>query len=281
MGIKKNGVEVRNTALDFFERLIFRYPRSLQEAYPQIEEVEKIQYGYSDVWQEIFISINEIMICFPFVLILIFAPVISFDKQCGVYPFILTLKYGRRKLIKEKTWACLMLANIVFFVVMTVLCGSYLLRYGLCGYDTSIQYGLWNAFLRSDCLVTYGYLLLHTLFFDWMVINTLVLIILLVSKKTSRSFASMGISFAIMYLGNIEVINNILSGAVPTVKRIFSFLPINALNIIQVALVPMIKWGDIRIYWFYVLEITYVAGFVLFYIWLMGQEHRKNIKRVV
>ncbi len=58
----------------------------------------------------------------------------------------------------------------------------------------------------------------------------------------------MGISFAIMYLGNIEVINNILSGAVPTVKRIFSFLPINALNIIQVALVPMIKWGDIRIY---------------------------------
>ncbi len=116
----------------------------LMEAYPQIEEVEKIQYGYSDVWQEIFISINEIMICFPFVLILIFAPVISFDKQCGVYPFILTLKYGRRKLIKEKTWACLMLVNIVFFVVMMVLCGSYLC--GMVCVDMirafSVEYGM-------------------------------------------------------------------------------------------------------------------------------------------
>ena len=117
-----------------------------------------------------------------------------------------------------------MLANIVFFVVMMVLCGSYLFRYGLCGYDTGIQCGVWYVFYRSDCLVTYGYFLLHTLFLDWVIINTLVLIILLVSKKTSSPFASMGISFAIMYLGNIEVINNILSGAVPTVKRIFSFL---------------------------------------------------------
>ena len=84
-----------------------------------------------------------------------------------------------------------------------------------------------------------------------------------------------------MYLGNIEVIYNILSGAVPTVKRIFSFLPINALNIIQVASVPTIKWGDIRIYWFYVLEITYVAGFALFYVWLMDQEDRKNNNKAV
>ena len=98
------------------------------------------------------------------------------------------------------------------------------LRYGLCGYDTGIQCGVWYVFYRSDCLVTYGYFLLHTLFLDWVIINTLVLIIILVSKKTSSPFASMGISFAIMYLGNIEVINNILSGAVPTVKRIFSFL---------------------------------------------------------
>ena len=283
VGIKKNGVEVRNTTLKLFEQLIFWYPRSLQEAYPQleIEELEKIQYGYSDVWQHIFISIKEVMVCFPFVLILIVAPVISFDKQCGVYPFILTLKYGRRKLIKEKTWACLMLANIVFFVVMMVLCGSYLFRYGLCGYDTGIQCGVWYVFYRSDCLVTYGYFLLHTLFLDWVIINTLVLIILLVSKKTSSPFASMGISFAIMYLGNIEVIYNILSTSVPIVKRIFSFFPVNALNILQVALVPTIKWGDIRIYWFYVLEITYVAGFVLFYVWLMGQEDRKNNNKAV
>ena len=82
VGIKKNGVEVRNTTLTLFERLIFRYPRSLQEAYPQLEteELEKIQYGYSDVWQHIFIGIKEVMVCFPFVLILIVAPVISFDK---------------------------------------------------------------------------------------------------------------------------------------------------------------------------------------------------------
>lgn len=155
------------------------------------------------------------------------------------------------------------------------------LRYGLCGYDTSIQCGVWYVFYRSDCLVTYGYFLLHTLFLDWVIINTLVLIILLVSKKTSGPFASMGISFAIMYLGNIEVIYNILSTSVPIVKRIFSFFPVNALNILQVALVPTIKWGDIRIYWFYVLEITYVAGFVLFYVWLMGQEDRKNNNKAV
>lgn len=269
-----------NTTLGFFEKLIFHYPRSLQDAYPQIEEIEKIQYGYSDVWQEIFISIKSIMAFFPFIFILIFSPVISFDKQCGVHPFILTLRYGRRKLIKEKTGACLILANIAFFFVITLLCGTFFLRYGLYGYDTSIQCGFWYVFLRSDCMVTYGYLLLHTIFLDWVIINTLVLVILLVSKKTPSPFASMGISFAIMYLGNLEVINNIVS--TPFVTRIFSFLPVNALNILGVALVPTIKLGNIDIYWFYILEISYVIAFIFFYVWLMRQEYKnKSINKVV
>lgn len=264
-----------NTTLDYFE-IVFSEQSIKSVQLPDKIDYRDLNFGYSDSWKSLFMNIDSVMQVLPFIFISIFVSVFSYERECGIDQLIATSKHGGHDIVFKKFKACFLILNFIIAFTYLLLFGFMFFRYGLIGYDTSIQCGSWTIFMKSELHFNFFELLVHNFIVNFFVLNVLLLIIFRVSISSDNTFKAAIIVFLFVYFFDITVIHNICDNKI--VDLIISFMPINALRSWQVTILPTIELGDIRIYWIYILESIEAIIFV-FLLYRLININSKNVYR--
>jgi len=237
---------------------------TVENAYPYATSA--LTYGFSAGWETFLRKRLQIMTVFPLILMVLFCPLFPYEYQCGMSSVLLTTKNGKIKSAKAKILIAFIITNITFLVVTGLQALLYYIRYGIEGYDTSIQVGLYNYFNLSALSFNYLDLSLNTLFLNLLGINMILLIIIGVSIKSYNSIQSLLISVLLCYSFSPELISRIFSNM--TAFYVISLHPINSLDTKNIACLDYVDFLGRENAWINFLQIFYIVliGLGLFYV---------------
>lgn len=228
---------------------------TVEEAYPHIDF--SLTYGYSDSWETFLYSYFGLVSAFSFFIVIVFSPLFSYENHCGMSAIVHTAPYGKIKCARAKILMSVMVANIVFAIVTLVMAAGFLVRYGMCGYDTSIQIGRTGYFYSSQLPMNYLELSIHYLLLSIVCVNVILLIVLIISLKSRTMVQALIVSFAALYIFDQTAVYAVIKSDKPF--YFLSLFPVNVMKITSVVsdFAPVSVFGC-QLQWLYFTEVFYL-----------------------
>ncbi|MCM1105207.1 MAG: hypothetical protein NC409_14020 [Clostridium sp.] len=227
----------------------------LAAAYPHIDF--PLTYGYSDSWETFLYSYFKLVSVFSFFIVVVFSPLFSYETHCGMAAIVHTAPCGKIKCARVKILMSVMITNIAFVIVTLIMAAGFLIRYGMCGYDTSIQIGRFGYFYKSQIPMNYLELSIHYLLLSMLCVNMILLIVLIVSLKSRAMLQALIASLAALYIFDQTAVYAVIKSDRPF--YFLSLFPVNALKITSVVsdFDPVTIFGR-QLQWIYLVEIFYL-----------------------
>ncbi len=266
------GEEIRNTTYSYFESFFHIGDEnylSVAQAYPDYEG--ELYYGYSDNWQALLTSVEDFLKLFVLFIVIMVAPLFSWERECNMTELLQTAKNGGRRLVSCKVKMVYAIMNCILVVMLIFICVSHLVKMGWSGFNTSIQCGIMPYFSLSALKCSYGELLLYTVFLGIIACNSILTIVLLSSLKARKSLYAVMKSIFVMYVFSFSIWQNITNNG--NINRLLSLFPINALDIYK--LTNAVSFGLNGAMHFVLLVVYHLVFFLITFTIL-----RKKIKRI-
>lgn len=228
------GSDTTNSTYDYFISLFGidnEDYNSVKEVYP--DYTGDLIYGFADNWKALWTTISRLSSLFPLFIIIMAAPLFSYERECNMKEMLSASKNGKFILKSVKIKAAYIVMNSVLAVCLLLILAVYLFQYGIEGYNTSIQCGYMTFFDISIMECSYLQLVIHTVLLLICGCNLLLSVIIVISLKTERSFISFGVSLVITYIFSYRVVHSFTSSSLA--DAVFAFIPINVSNVMVIA----------------------------------------------
>ncbi|MCM1539357.1 MAG: hypothetical protein NC254_13285 [bacterium] len=213
--------------------------------------------GYSDSWETFLYSYFKLISVFSFFIVVVFSPLFSYETHCGMSAVVHTAPCGKIKCARVKILMSVMITNIAFVIVTLMMAVGFLIRYGMCGYDTSIQIGRFGYFYKSQIPINYLGLSIHYILLSILCVNMILLNVLIISLKSRTMIQALITSLAVLYIFDQTAVYAVIKSEKPF--YFLSLFPVNALKITSVVsdFDPVTIFGC-QVQWIYLIEIFYL-----------------------
>lgn len=228
---------------------------SVAELFPDI--TFPLTFGNAWWWVDALDELQSNIKYIPIFIVAAFAPLFSWERDCGMLPILLGCKNGREKCTRAKVLVAFLITNLLFLIVSVLSFARLFLLSGVTGYDTSVQ--IWKTIL-GNCPVpmTFGCLALHSLLISFLSLNFILLLVLCAAFRAKNPLTVMGVAIGLLYVIRIDTVSVIFNSL--TADRIVSLLPLNVIDAINSAdNLSSITIGSLQVPWMYILEIIYVV----------------------
>lgn len=256
------GFDVCNTTYDYFEAY-FNISKEdylkVKEAYPNYKG--DLFYGFSDNWRALWSSLCDFLNLVPLFIVIMAASIFSYERECEMAEILSVAKYGGNSLAKYKIQAVFIVMNFVLIFDLLLMFVIHFVKYGMEGYDTSIQCSSISYFPVSGLVCSYGQLVFHTVFIGILACNVILVIVIAISMRVRKSWVSIGASLGTIYVFSYSVLHRLFQNSL--LDLIFALFPVNVLEISTVVNLQSIWGKSPSIFWFVILEMYYIVILVL------------------
>lgn len=247
---------------------------NIQEVYP--ENKDNLNYGFADCWRALYTSLSRFMELFPLFIIIMAAPLFSYEKECNMYEVLAVAENGEEILAVHKVKAAFLVMNTVLLSGFVLMLAMYFTAYGTEGYDTSIQCGNYTYFSMSVMDCSYLQLVLHTIVLGIAGSNVILSIVILISLKMEKTIACFGISFVVTYFLSYGVLHKFTSSSI--FEAVFALVPVNVFNTYSIANINSIFGMKPVTGCFIILEIycIIITAFIISNIYRLSKRKKYN-----
>lgn len=228
---------------------------SIEEVYP--DYTGDLIYGFADNWRALWTTISRLSGLFPLFIIIMAAPLFSYEKECNMEEMLSASRNGKTFLTSVKIKAAYIVMDTVLAGCLLLILIIYFGKYGTKGYNTSIQCGYMTFFDVSIMECSYLKLVVHTVLLLICGCNLMLSVIIAISLKTDKSFVSFGGSLAATYIFSYRVVHSFTNN--PLADAIFALVPVNVSDIMVIANTRSVLGIQLGTGYFIILEIYCVA----------------------
>lgn len=158
-------------------------------------ETPMVYHPYN-AWSSISEYAPTLLMAMTFLIGFLVAGIFSAEKQLKTDAIFYSAYHGRKKAVRAKITAGLVITNAAFFACMLVFSGALLLLLGTSGWDTPIQFENWKSFYNLTMAQRYVLVALG----GWISLNFISLLCMLVSARTDSGMVAVVIPFVILFL---------------------------------------------------------------------------------
>lgn len=187
-----------------------------------------VQYGFSGDWDAYRSIINIFFMSFSVFIIILAAPLFTYDKECGMVELLGTVKNGGRWSFKHKVRTAFCTINILLFILLTIISAIHFSRYGFANADMSIQCSFEQRFTNVEISLTLSQFAFWQILFGIIGCNTILLLIILISMLSQTTLTAFAISLASTWFFSYSAIKLIANDYLSNL--LLFTMPVNALN---------------------------------------------------
>lgn len=159
-----------------------------------IRPVSALRLGHFSSWHQLIEVTSLSFILINLLVIFLISPIFSGDRAKGLFPLLLTTKYGRTKLIVAKLSSVFILTSVVFGIIHLINLAVFASYFGLSGWNTSIQLNFQVNLMSFPVEMNFLSLLALLLIYQYIGILFIMAMTVLISNSTKTIYTSLAIS---------------------------------------------------------------------------------------
>lgn len=230
-----------------------------------------VQFGYYQGWALFLDQLPRYLKYLSIFVAVAFASLFSYERDCGMQEILFCTKRGREDCIRAKVAGAFLVTNISYLVMVLLPCITAFILYQGKGLGTSIQMTPWIRDSQLD--MSYGKLLLHTIFLSLVTINVILLLSLTAAFVVKNPTKAVCITLAVLFLLRPDIVSGYLQSAV--MDRITAMTPVNVMDTLNLAKQTPLDINGVKLQWLTMAEIFYSVALVwggAFFFWQLPKK---------